>query len=136
MIVRSFLSWAQTASAAQRAEGAGALARAYLYSDLDPAARRDAEIALTSLLDDPSPLVRRALRLVLTGPGGGTWVLPLALDADGPAEGDADLTVVEDGARFCRIAGKLLDVDAFGGDVDGDATLLADVLAGARAFAE
>ena len=61
MIVRSFLSWAQTASAAQRAEGAGALARAYLYSDLDPAARRDAEIALTSLLDDPSPLVRRAL---------------------------------------------------------------------------
>lgn len=78
----------------------------------------------------------RALRLVLTGPGGGTWVLPLALDADGPAEGDADLTVVEDGARFCRIAGKLLDVDAFGGDVDGDATLLADVLAGARAFAE
>lgn len=61
MIVRNFLSWAQTASAAQRAEGAGALARAYLYSDLDAKARREAEIALTSLLDDPSPLVRRAL---------------------------------------------------------------------------
>lgn len=61
MIVRNFLSWAQTASAAQRAEGAGAMARAYLYSDLDATARREAEIALTSLLDDPSPLVRRAL---------------------------------------------------------------------------
>lgn len=61
MIVRSFLHWAQTASAAQRAEGAGALARAYLYSDLELAARREAEIALTSLLDDPSPLVRKAL---------------------------------------------------------------------------
>jgi uncharacterized protein (DUF2336 family) len=61
MVVRNFLSWAQTATAAQRAEGAGALARAYLYSDLDPSARRDAEIALTALLDDPSPLVRRAL---------------------------------------------------------------------------
>ncbi len=61
MIVRSFLQWAQTASAAQRAEGAGALARAYLYSDLDDGARREAELALTALLDDPSPLVRKAL---------------------------------------------------------------------------
>jgi uncharacterized protein (DUF2336 family) len=61
MIVRNFLQWAQTAGAAQRAEGAGALARAYLYSDLDEGVRRDAEVALMSLLDDPSPLVRRAL---------------------------------------------------------------------------
>ncbi|WP_442754499.1 DUF2336 domain-containing protein [Methylocystis sp. JAN1] len=61
MIVRHFLSWAQTANAAQRAEGAGALARAYLYSALDVQERRDTEIALMSLLDDPSPLVRRAL---------------------------------------------------------------------------
>jgi uncharacterized protein (DUF2336 family) len=61
MIVRNFLSWAQTANAAQRAEGAGALARAYLYSDLDPLARREAEVVLMSLLDDASPLVRRAL---------------------------------------------------------------------------
>jgi uncharacterized protein (DUF2336 family) len=61
MIVRHFLSWAQTANAAQRAEGAGALARAFLYSDLEPTARRETEIALLSLIDDPSPLVRRAL---------------------------------------------------------------------------
>jgi len=61
MIVRNFLTWAQTAPAAQRAEGAGALARAYLYSDLEPHARRETEIALVSLLDDPSPLVRKAL---------------------------------------------------------------------------
>ena len=37
MIVRSFLSWAQTASAAQRAEGAGALARAAREALTDPA---------------------------------------------------------------------------------------------------
>jgi uncharacterized protein (DUF2336 family) len=61
MIVRNFLQWAQTASAAQRSEGAGALARAYLYSELDARTRRDAEIAMMSLLDDTSPLVRRAL---------------------------------------------------------------------------
>lgn len=61
MIVRNFLQWARTAPVAQRAEGAGALARAYLYSEMEQATRREAEIALTLLLDDPSPLVRRAL---------------------------------------------------------------------------
>jgi len=61
MIVRNFLQWAQNAPAAPRAEAAGALARAYLYSDLEQATRREAELALTALLDDPSPLVRRAL---------------------------------------------------------------------------
>lgn len=61
MIVRHFLSWAQTANAAQRADGAGELARAYLYGDADPDERRGMEIALLSLAEDPSPLVRRAL---------------------------------------------------------------------------
>ncbi|HEX8666211.1 MAG TPA: DUF2336 domain-containing protein [Beijerinckiaceae bacterium] len=61
MIVRQFLLWAQTAPAGQRAEAAGALARAYLYSDLSPEDRWEAETAMTALLDDPSPLVRRAL---------------------------------------------------------------------------
>jgi uncharacterized protein (DUF2336 family) len=61
MIVRRFLHWAQKASASQRAEGASALARAFLYADFDPAQRREAALALTGLLDDPSPLVRRAL---------------------------------------------------------------------------
>jgi len=61
MIVRKFLQWAQSAPAGQRADGASALARAYLYTALEATDRRDAEVALTTLLDDPSPLVRRAL---------------------------------------------------------------------------
>ena len=61
MIVRRFLSWSQTASAGERAEGVSALARAYLYSPLGESERRESEAALTSVLDDPSPLVRRAL---------------------------------------------------------------------------
>jgi uncharacterized protein (DUF2336 family) len=59
MIVQRFLAWAPTAPAAQRAAGAGALARAYLYSGLDLADRQDAEAALTMLLDDPCVDVRR-----------------------------------------------------------------------------
>ena len=34
MIIRQFLLWARTATPGQRAEAVGALARAYLYSDL------------------------------------------------------------------------------------------------------
>ena len=61
MIVGNFLRWARSASAAQRAEGAGALASAFLYSELDADSHREAEIAFLSLVDDASPLVRRAL---------------------------------------------------------------------------
>ena len=67
MIVGEFLKWAQSASAARRAEGASALARAYLYSNLDPASRREAAVALTALADDLSPGVRRALADALAG---------------------------------------------------------------------
>src|SRR5829696_5264777 len=61
MIIRQFLLWARTAPPGQRAEAVGALAPAYLYSELSPDDRWEAETAMTALLDDPSPLVRRAL---------------------------------------------------------------------------
>ena len=41
-IVRRFLAWAQTADADMRAQGASALARAYLYSDLPASVRAEA----------------------------------------------------------------------------------------------
>ena len=61
MNVHKFIQWSQGASARERAEGAAALARSYLYGDFGPQDRREAETILFSLLDDPSPLVRRAL---------------------------------------------------------------------------
>jgi uncharacterized protein (DUF2336 family) len=61
MMIGQFLRWARTASAGARAQASGALARAYLYADLSPADRDATEDAMISLLDDPSPLVRRAL---------------------------------------------------------------------------
>jgi uncharacterized protein (DUF2336 family) len=61
MIVRQFLHWLHTAPSGIRAEATGALARAYLYSDMTDSDRLAAEGAMTMLLDDPSPLVRRAL---------------------------------------------------------------------------
>ncbi|CAH1677276.1 conserved hypothetical protein [Hyphomicrobiales bacterium] len=61
MIVRRFLLWARTAPAEARAAGAAALAGAYLRSDMSDEDRNEAETALIALIDDPSPLVRRAI---------------------------------------------------------------------------
>lgn len=61
MIVRRFLLWARTAPAQERANATGVLVRAYLGSTMSPEDKREAETALIALLDDPSPLVRRAL---------------------------------------------------------------------------
>jgi uncharacterized protein (DUF2336 family) len=65
MIVREFLQWVRNAPAGERAEATGALARAYLYSELSADDAAAAEGAMLMLLDDPSPLVRRALADVL-----------------------------------------------------------------------
>src|SRR5690606_22291263 len=61
MIVRRFLLWARTAPAEARASGAAALAGAYLRSGMSDDDRHEAETALMALIDDPSPLVRRAI---------------------------------------------------------------------------
>ncbi|HLH94953.1 MAG TPA: DUF2336 domain-containing protein [Xanthobacteraceae bacterium] len=84
MIVRQFLQWQRTATAADRADATSALARAYLYSDLTPDDRAAAEGALLMLLDDPSPLVRMALAQALAD---SEWAPPniiVALLADQP----------------------------------------------------
>jgi uncharacterized protein (DUF2336 family) len=82
MIVRHFLAWSRRATAAQRAEGAGALARAYLYADLDAAERSQAETAMMSLLDDPSPLVRRAVADNMASAAAAPHALILSLASD------------------------------------------------------
>ncbi len=61
MIVREFLIWIETAPAERRAEAAHALARAYLYAEVDDETRSAMEAALTLLLDDTSSDVRLAL---------------------------------------------------------------------------
>ncbi len=61
MIVRQFLEWLETAPPGQRAEAAHAMARAFLYSEVEPSAREDMEAAMTVLLDDPAAEVRYAL---------------------------------------------------------------------------
>ena len=84
MIVRDFLDWVRTAPAGKRAEATSALARAYLYSDLSPDDLGAAEGAMLMLLDDPSPLVRRALADALAASPSAPPAIVLALAADHP----------------------------------------------------
>jgi uncharacterized protein (DUF2336 family) len=83
-IVRRFLAWAQCAGPDERAAAASALARAYLHSDLAQPMRAEAELAMTALLDDPAPLVRRALAHALGDAIEAPRPLVLALAADQP----------------------------------------------------
>ncbi|HEX7791717.1 MAG TPA: DUF2336 domain-containing protein [Afipia sp.] len=77
MIVRQFISWVRTAPAGERAEATRCLARAWLVSDLSDDDRAAAEGALLMLLDDASPLVRRAMADVFAH----TFDAPLAIVA-------------------------------------------------------
>jgi uncharacterized protein (TIGR03083 family) len=74
----------------------------------------------------------RTARIVLTGPGGGTFVQPLGL---GETAGPEDVTVVADVVSFCRLAAQRLRPDEVGADIEGDAELGREVLAGAAVFA-
>ena len=100
-------------------------------------------VALCKLAADATPLgmtitggaaAGKTLRLVLTGPGGGTFVRPMAY-RDSPS-GAGDLLIVAAAVDFCRLAGKLLDPVDFVFNADGDVELVDAVFAGARAFTE
>ncbi|MGY3616159.1 DUF2336 domain-containing protein [Bradyrhizobium sp. USDA 10063] len=121
MIVRQFINWIRTAPAGERAEATRALARAWLISDLSEDDRIAAEGALLMLLDDPSPLVRRAMAevfarsaeapaaivqaLALDQPGIALPVLehsPLLIDAD-----LVDIVATGDNEMQCAIARRI-----------------------------
>ncbi len=84
MIVRQFLQWVRNAPPGERAEATSALARAYLHSDLSADDLAAAEGAMIMLLDDPSPLVRRALSEVFASAQKAPRVVVQALAADQP----------------------------------------------------
>ncbi len=61
------MQWIYQASAQERAEAAALLAKAYITNGTDDEEHRAQEATLTLLLDDTSPLVRRALAQALAG---------------------------------------------------------------------
>jgi len=80
-----------------------------------------------------TPHLDRTARLVLTGPGGGTFVVTTGDESRSP--GDEDALIVTDALDFCRIAGRHLDVDEVAHEVEGDQAFARDLLASARVLA-
>lgn len=111
MIVRHFLRWLQTAAPGERADATSALARAYLYSDLSRDDRLAAEAAMTVLLDDPSPLVRRALAGALASADAAPHGVVLALACDQP---DIAEIVIARSPLICEA--ELIDLAAGGAE--------------------
>jgi len=71
-------------------------------------------------------------RVNLSGPGGGSYDVPLAF---GEASGEPDITVTAAVVDFCRLAAGRLAFDDLDVRVDGDRGLLSAILVGATAFA-
>ena len=73
---------------------------------------------------------------MLTGGGGGEWVIPLGPD-DGGQQGEraSDVTITADVVDFCRLAGDRLSPAQLACEIGGDASLARDVLSAASAFA-
>ncbi|QFY60109.1 DUF2336 domain-containing protein [Rhizobium grahamii] len=84
MIVEAFLRWVETAKAGDRARAANALGRAYLQSAMSGEERAAAEMAMTFLLDDPSPKVRLALAEAVAWSADAPRTLVLSLAGDQP----------------------------------------------------
>ena len=110
MLIRQFMSWAEKAPAGERAEATSALVRAFLYADLDPIERGEMERAIMSLLDDPSPLVRRALAECVAGSADAPHHLVAALAAD-----QDDIAALVLARSPILLDAELIDAAAIGG---------------------
>ncbi|MDQ1430587.1 MAG: hypothetical protein QOF40_1189 [Actinomycetota bacterium] len=74
----------------------------------------------------------KTARLVLTGDGGGDWLV--ALGGDQPA-GEPDVTVTADVIEWCMLVGDRIAPDAMHYEVDGDPVLGRDLVSAAPALA-
>jgi uncharacterized protein (DUF2336 family) len=111
MIVREFLRWIETAPAGLRAEATHALARAFLYSNLDAETRSGMEAAMTVLLDDPSREVRYALADALGRSAQAPRHVLLAL-----ADDQADIAAIVLSRSPLFIDAELVDILAVAGE--------------------
>ncbi len=78
----------------------------------------------------------RTARIVLTGPGGGTWQTDLGAAPDGtrPA-GRADVRIVLDAVDFCRLVANRIDPATLTTVVSGEGALARDIFTGAASLA-
>jgi uncharacterized protein (TIGR03083 family) len=130
IIVRAFETWIHTDDL-RRVVGLGGLPpdapHLSLMSDL---AGRTLSMALL-LVDRARP--GKTARLVLTGDGGGEWLV--AMDGSGSGSGDPDVTLSAEVVDWCMLVGDRVSPATIDYTVDGDRGLADDLLAAAPALA-
>jgi uncharacterized protein (TIGR03083 family) len=130
IIVRAFETWIHTDDL-RRAAGLDGVPpdppHLSLMSDL---AGRTLSMAL-AIVDRTRP--NRTARLVLTGAGGGEWLV--AMDGSGLGAGAPDVTLTADVVDWCLLVGDRTSPAAMPHTVEGDAGLAEDLLAAAPALA-
>jgi uncharacterized protein (TIGR03083 family) len=130
IIVRAFETWIHTDDLRRvvglggRPPGAPHLS---LMSDL---AGRTLSMALV-LVERARP--GKTARLVLTGDGGGEWLV--AMDGSGPGSGEPDVTLSANVVDWCMLVGDRVSPTTIDHTVDGDRGLADDLLAAAPALA-
>ena len=78
----------------------------------------------------------RRARIVLTGPGGGTWQTQLGTTPQAtPPQGPVDVRIVLDAVDFCRLVANRMDQAAIATVVTGDEALAQDLFAAAASLA-
>jgi len=129
LLVRSFEAWVHTDDlrrAAGRPETRPEVRHLSLMSDL---ARRILPLALAVSGREHDG---KTARLVLTGPGGGDWLVPMGA---GDAAAAPDVTVTADVVDWCRLVGDRITPELLPVQVDGDEALGRDLVAAAPALA-
>lgn len=84
MIIQAFLRWVENAKTADRIRAASALGRAYVSAEMNTIDHHAAEMAMTFLLDDPSPKVRLSLAEALADSAKAPRAIVLSLAEDQP----------------------------------------------------
>lgn len=84
MIIQAFLRWVETAKTGDRVRAASALGQAYVTAQMNTLDHHAAEMAMTFLLDDPSPKVRLALAEAVADCGRVPRAIILSLAEDQP----------------------------------------------------
>lgn len=84
VIIQAFLRWVETAKTGDRVRAASALGRAYVTAEMNTLDHHAAEMAMTFLLDDPSPKVRLALAQAVADCGRIPRSIILSLAEDQP----------------------------------------------------
>lgn len=129
LLVRSFEAWVHTDDLRRAAGLPGAPPEVRHLSLMSDLARRILPLALAIAGCEHDG---KTARLVLTGPGGGDWLVPMGA---GVAAVAADVTVTADVVDWCHLVGDRVTPDALPVAVDGDEALARDLVAAAPALA-